>query len=244
MSAVEVLPLGVEIVVKAGRIFCLGISLERGPSTQVINAEGAYIAPGGVDSHVHFAQANSPTGDDWETGSRSAIAGGNTTVMAFASQEKHNLSVFPEEYHKFAQNQSYYDYGFYLILTNPTPTIMKEEILKLIEMGITSAKLYITYQPMKLGDADLLSVMMSARSIGFTTMVHAENIDITDLITTHLEAAGHTTPFFHSTSSPKIAEDEATYRIISLATLISVLILIVHMSSPQPSLPYEKPKRA
>jgi dihydroorotase-like cyclic amidohydrolase len=240
---VEVLPLGVEIVVKAGRIFCLGISLERGPSTQVINAEGAYIAPGGVDSHVHFAQANSPTGDDWETGSRSAIAGGNTTVMAFASQEKHNLSVFPEEYHKLAQNQSYCDYGFYLILTNPTPTIMKEEILKLIEMGITSAKLYITYQPMKLGDADLLSVMMSARSIGFTTMVHAENIDITDLITTHLEAAGHTTPFFHSTSSPKIAEDEATYRIISLATLISVPILIVHMSSPQPSLPYEKPKR-
>jgi hypothetical protein len=97
---------------------------------------------------------------------------------------------------------------------------------------------------MKLGDADPLSVMMSARSLGFTTMVHAENSDIIDLITTHLEAAGRTTPFFHSISSPQIAEDEATYRIISPATLTSVTILIVHMSSPQPSLPYEKPKRA
>jgi dihydropyrimidinase len=104
VSAVEVLPLGVEIGVKAGKIFCPGISQERGPSTQVIDAEGAYIAPGGIGSHVQFAQANSPTGDDWETGSRSAIAGGNTIVMAFASQEKYNLSVFPEEYHKLAHN--------------------------------------------------------------------------------------------------------------------------------------------
>jgi dihydropyrimidinase len=204
VSAVEVLPLGVEIRVKAGRIFCLGISLERGPSTQVINAEEAYIAPGGIDSHVHFAQVNSPTGDDWETGSRSAIAGGNKTVMAFASQEKHNLSVFSEEYHKPAQNQSYCGYGFHLILTNPTPTIMKEEILKLIEMRITSAKLYIAHQPMKLGDADLLSVMMSARSLGFATMVHAENSDIIDLITTHLEAAGRTTPSSTPPQAPKL----------------------------------------
>lgn len=169
----EVLPLGVEIGVKDGKISCLGNSLERGPSTQVIDAEGAYITPGGVDSHVHFAQANSPTGDDWETGSRSAIAGGNTTVIAFATQEKHNLSVLSvvDDYHKLSRNQSYCDYGFHLILTNPTPNIMREEMPILREMGITSVKLYMTYQPLKLGDADLLSVMMSARSLGFTIMV-------------------------------------------------------------------------
>jgi dihydropyrimidinase len=108
---------------------------------------------------------------------------------------------------------------------------MNEEMPKLIEMGISSVKLYMTYQPMKLGDADVLSIMMSARSLGFTVMVHAENSDIIDLITTHLEAAGHTGPFFHSISRPQIAEDEATYRIISLATLTDVPILIVHMSS-------------
>jgi dihydropyrimidinase len=173
VTAVEVLPLGVEIGVKDGKISCLGISLKRGRSTKVIDAEGAYITPGGVDSHVHLAQANSPTGDNWETGSRSAIAGGNTTVIAFASQEKHNPSVLPviEEYNKLSQDQSYCDYGYHLILTNPTPTIMQDEMPKLIEMGITSVKLYMTYDPMKLGDSDLLSVMMSARSLGFTIMV-------------------------------------------------------------------------
>lgn len=37
--------------------------------------------------------------------------------------------------------------------------------------GITSAKLYMTYEPMKLSDRQLLDIMMSAREIGMTTMV-------------------------------------------------------------------------
>jgi dihydropyrimidinase len=76
-----------------------------------------------------------------------------------------------EDYHKLSQDQYYCDYGFHLILTNLTLTIMKDEMPKLIELGIISVKLYMTYQPMKLGDADLLSVKMSARSPGFTTTV-------------------------------------------------------------------------
>jgi len=92
-------------------------------------------------------------------------------------------------------------------------------------------KLYMTYEPMKLDDKGLLDVLMSARALGFTTMVHAENHDMISLITSRLEAAGHTEPYFHAISRPEIAENEATYRIISLAELTDVPILIVHMSS-------------
>lgn len=101
----------------------------------------------------------------------------------------------------------------------------------LIQQGITSVKLYMTYEPLKLGDSELLNVLMSARELGFTTMVHAENSDIISLITDRLEANGHTAPYFHAISRPQIAENEATYRIISLAELTSTPILIVHMSS-------------
>jgi len=207
--------------------------LSRSEDTQVVDARGAYITPGGVDSHVHFAQDNSPTGDDFTTGSRSAIAGGTTTVIAFASQKKTETTVIPciQEYHTRAKNQSYCDYGFHLILSNPTYHIMTTEMPLLIEQGITSVKLYMTYEPLKLGDAQLLDVLMSARTLGFTIMVHAENSDIISLISDRLEAAGHTDPYFHAISRPQIAENEATYRIISLAELTDVPILIVHMSS-------------
>lgn len=233
VTAAETLPRGIEIGVKDGRISCLGTSLPRDADTQVIDAKGAYITPGGVDSHVHFAQDNSPTGDDFTSGSRSAIAGGTTTVLAFASQLKTETSVIPclDNYLLRAKNQSYCDYGIHLILTNPTPEIMSTEMPLLIKRGITSVKLYMTYEPLKLGDSQLLNVLMSARALGFTTMVHAENSDIISLITTRLEAAGHTSPFFHAISRPQIAENEATYRIISLAELTDTPILIVHMSS-------------
>lgn len=233
VTASETLPPGIEIGILAGKISCLGTLLPRSPLTTIIDAQGGYITPGGVDSHVHFAQDNSPTGDDFITGSRSAIAGGNTTVLAFATQAKSEESVLPcvEDYHGRAKGKSYCDYGFHLILTNPTPSIVNTELPVLMEQGITSVKLYMTYEPLKLGDAQILDVLMAARALGFTTMVHAENSDIISLITSRLESAGHSAPFFHAVSRPQIAENEATYRIISLAELVDAPILIVHMSS-------------
>jgi len=109
VTASDVLSSGIEIGISNGKISCLGTSLPRDENTQVIDAKGGYVTPGGVDSHVHFAQDNSPTGDNWLTGSRSAIAGGTTTVLAFASQLKTEESVLPcvAEYHTRAKGQSY-----------------------------------------------------------------------------------------------------------------------------------------
>ncbi|CAD0046692.1 unnamed protein product [Aureobasidium pullulans] len=199
VTASEVLPLGLEIGVKDGKISCIGTSLPASSSTKVIDAEGAYITPGGIDSHVHLAQANSPTGDDWETGSRSAIAGGTTTIIAFASQERHEESLMPvlADYHSKSRE---------------LPVLAQQE-------GITSVKLYMTYEPMKLNDRELLEIMMACRKLGMTTMIHAENSDMIALIIEGLEANGNTEPFFHSIARPRIAEDEASYRAISLAEL-------------------------
>jgi dihydropyrimidinase len=47
--------------------------------------------------------------------------------------------------------------------------------------GISSVKLYMTYVPLKLGDGEMLEVMMRTRELGMTTMVHAENSDMIDL---------------------------------------------------------------
>ncbi len=192
------------------------------------------MTPGGVDSHVHLAQDNCPTGDGWETGSRSALAGGNTTLLAFASQNRSDETLFPvlEEYHRRSKGLSYVDYGFHFILTNPTEKILKEEMPVMVEReGITSVKLYMTYAPMKLDDMNLLDVMMAARALGMTTMIHAENDDMINMVTKRLIERGHTIPLNHAFARPQIAEAEATNRAISLAHLTDVPILMVHMSS-------------
>jgi len=234
VTATEVLAEGCQIGVKDGTIVCIGKNLPSSPNTKVIDCEGAYVTPGGVDSHVHLAQKNAPTGDGWETGSRSAIAGGTTTILAFASQQREDASLYPvlEDYHQKSRDQSYCDYGFHFILTNPTESILKEELPKLArEEGITSVKLYMTYEAMKLGDRQILNILFACKGLGMTTMIHAESHDMIALIIEGLERNNHTEPYFHALARPRIAEDEASYRAISLAELADAPMLIVHMSS-------------
>lgn len=228
------MPEGIEIGVKGGKICCLGTSLPTSASTQTIDAGGAYITPGGVDSHVHLAQKNAPTGDGWETGSRSAIAGGTTTIIAFASQEREDTSLYPvlEDYHAKSKGQSYCDYGFHFILTNPTKDILRDELPVLAKKeGITSVKLYMTYEILKLNDREVLDILFTCKSLGMTTMIHAESSDMISLIIEGLERNKNTEPYFHAVARPRIAEDEASYRAISLAELADAPMLIVHMSS-------------
>lgn len=141
------------------------------------------MTPGGVDSHVHLDQDNAPTGDKFLTGSRSALAGGTTTILAFASQKRTDQSLWPvvEDYHRRSQGQSYIDYGFHVILSNPTEQVLNELPDLMEKEGISSVKLYMTYVPLRLNDADLLEVMMKTRSIGMSTMIHAENSDMIDM---------------------------------------------------------------
>ena len=71
----------------------------------------------------------------------------------------------------------------------------------------------------------------TARETGALVMVHAENYDAIRFLTERLERAGNTAPRFHATSRPIPVEREATHRAISLAELVDVPIMIVHVSN-------------
>lgn len=66
------------LVIKEGKIS--RITREEPEADVVINAEGKLVLPGIVDPHVHFRQPGMAS-EDWESGSKSAIAGGVTTVL-------------------------------------------------------------------------------------------------------------------------------------------------------------------
>ncbi|KAH0840600.1 Dihydropyrimidinase [Fonsecaea pedrosoi] len=223
-----------DIAVKDGKIVCIGALQGLFTAARVIDADGAYVTPGGVDTHVHLDQhINGALGDNFENGTRSAIAGGTTTVVAFAFQKKTDESVLPvvEAYHKKAAGLSYCDYSFHMILTNPTKSIVEEELPTLVEQGITSVKLYMTYDPLKLRDRQILDIMLATRALGMTTMMHAENADMIEMIIEQLYEQKKGDPYYHAIARPKVAEDEATYRAISLARLMDTPILLVHISS-------------
>lgn len=217
-----------------GKIVAVGVHLDTENAAEVIDAEGAYVTPGGIDTHAHISQFYSPppgqpantlvtdgtipaeynfSGDTHESGSRSAIAGGTTTIISFAFQFRDDDSIIPviQEYHKLAQDKTYCDYAFHVIITNASNTVLEHDLKVMVEeYGITSVKIYMTYQDAKLNDYEILDVMHAARKLGITTMVHAENADVVDWMTEHLEAKGMVAPHYHGTSRPPIVEAEAT----------------------------------
>jgi dihydropyrimidinase len=224
-----------DIGIAGGRIVALGAQLPR--TAREIDAAGRYVLPGGVDGHCHLDQPMPPPmkmADDFETGTRSAACGGTTTVIPFAAQEKgQSLVAAVEDYHHRAGGKATIDYAFHMIVSDPTPAVLRDELPRLIRDGYTSFKIYMTYDDLKLSDRQILDVLEVARREGAMAMVHAESSDCIAWLSERLLESGHAAPKYHAASRPAPVEREATHRAITFAELIDVPILIVHVSGAE-----------
>lgn len=176
--------------------------------------------------------------DTYETGTRSAVAGGCTTVVAFAPLARDNPSPLAAlaATHALARGACHCDYGLHLLLAHASPRALRE-LARLPAEGVTSVKIYMTYAALQLRDGDVLSVLLAARASRLLVMVHAENGDVLDWLTERLEAEGRVAPRYHVNSHAPALEAEATNRAIALSTLVAQTpILIVHVSDPEAAL--------
>lgn len=221
-----------DIGIRGGRIALLGEDLPAG--RREIDAAGRTVTPGGVDAHCHLDQpmeGPAKMADDFLTGTRSAACGGTTTIIPFAAQMKgQSLEAAVVDYHGRAEGKACIDYAFHLIVSDPTPQVLTKELPALIAQGYTSFKVYMTYDDLKLDDAQILDVLDVARSHGALAMIHAENADCIEWLTKRLEASDRTAPRWHAHARPMLVEREATHRAIALSELVDVPILIVHVS--------------
>jgi dihydropyrimidinase len=221
-----------DIGIRDGVIVQLGRQLA--PGAREVDAAGKVVTPGGVDAHCHLDQPMAPPvrmADDFDTGTRAAACGGTTTVIPFAAQAKgQSLRAAVEDYHARAAGRAHVDHAFHLIVSDPSPDVLERELPELIREGYTSFKIYMTYDDLKLDDGQILDVLEVARRHDAMAMIHAENADCIAWLTRRLEAAGRTAPRFHAHARPMLVEREATHRAISLAELVDVPILIVHVS--------------
>lgn len=221
-----------DIGIKNGKIAALGFNL--GTAEQTIDATGLLVLPGGVDAHCHLDQPMAfgmRMADDFTSGTRSAACGGTTTVIPFAAQSKGgSLQAAVDDYHQRANGKAAIDYAFHLIVADPTPDVLQNELPRLIREGYTSFKIYMTYDDMKLNDHEILNVLDVAREHDALVMIHAENSDCITWLTQRLNEKGLTAPKYHADSRPMAVEREATHRAITFSELADVPILIVHVS--------------
>jgi len=223
-----------DIGVRDGRVVAMGEDLT---APDVIDATGKLVLPGGIEAHCHIAQESAAgimTADDYYTGSVSAAFGGNSSFVPFAAQHRGmGVTQTLDLYDGRAAPNSVIDYGYHLIVADPTEAVLKDELPAAFARGVTSFKVFITYPLMKIEDRQFLDILAVAKAHGAVTMVHAENNGMIEWMGEQLTKAGHTAPRYHAPSHPALAEEEAIHRAICLAKLVDAPLVIVHVSTPE-----------
>lgn len=221
-----------DIGITDGRITAIAERLNGG--AERIDAGGRLVMPGGIEAHAHIAQESSSgvmTADDYLSGSISAAFGGNSSFIPFAAQHRGQSIDDVIATYDARGGRSVIDYSYHLIISDPTPEVLYEQLPRAFARGITSFKVFMTYDLMNIGDGGMLDILTVAREHGAITMVHAENNDMVKWMNKRLAGAGLTAPKYHAISRPELAEEEAINRAISLAKLVDAPLFIVHVST-------------
>ena len=212
-----------DLGIKEGRIVALLDNVPVTCASEVIDATGRLVLPGGAR-----------LADDFASGSIAAACGGTTTIIPFAQQLRdRTLRQAVDDYHAKAAGKSIVDYGFHLILSDPSAQVLGQELPSLIADGYTSFKVYMTYDGLRLEDLQILDVLATAKAYGGFVMIHCENDHCIRWLAERLEDAGSLGPEYFGTAHGPAAEREATHRAITLSEIVDTPVFIVHVSSRQ-----------
>lgn len=222
-----------DILVRDGLIEAVGTDLAA-PDATVLDVRGKIVIPGPIDPHVHIAWPyhNTRTADDFRSATEAAARGGTTMVIDWAVQRGESLLEAVEARRAEAEGVAILDYALHGTITRITPTL-RDELPRLHEAGIAMLKLYMTYRKRGImaDDGMLWYILNTARDLGYTVSVHAENPFIHEWNEAELRAAGIIGAPAHGLHRSHIVEAEAIHRVIYLAREARCPLLIRHVST-------------
>jgi allantoinase len=220
-----------DIAVDAGRITAVDSDLSL-TGSEMIDATGLHIFPGGIDPHVHF---NDPGRPDWETianGSVALAAGGYTMFIDMPLNSRPVTIDAPSFDLKLqAASASLLDFGLWggLVPAN------LDHLQELAERGVMGFKAFMC--PSGIDDfpacdeKTLHEGMRRIARLGSILLLHAEDPDIVEALTRQALSKGGVGPRDFMHSRPPDAELEAISTAIRLAREAGCRIHIVHVST-------------
>ena len=200
---------------------------------RVVDCEGKLLFPGFIDAHTHFdlEVAGTITADSFATGTRAALRGGTTTVIDFAAPDKgETLAAGLARWREKAEGNAACDYGFHMTIDDWNPGI-SEEIGDMMDQGIPTFKMYMTYPAMMLPEGDMYRALVRLKEAGGLVGVHCENSGMIDALTAEAKAAGRLSPASHPRTRPGPLEAEAVGHLLRMAQVADAPVIIVHLSA-------------
>lgn len=221
-----------DVLVENEKILQVGRNLSD-PLARAIDVTGKLLMPGFIDAHTHFDLdvCNTTTADDFDSGTKSAIRGGTTTIVDFACPNKgeslhHGLDLW----HRKADGKCWCDYGFHMTIDDWNAEIEKE-IDDIYAAGISSFKMYMTYPAMMIGDEAMYKALKKLKEKGGICGVHCENSGVINALIEEKKAAGEMGVSSHPETRPDFLEAEAVSRLLRIAQAVDIPVVIVHLTN-------------
>lgn len=218
------------VAIDGGVIVAVGHDDVMPAGREEMRADGLYLLPGAIDSHVHFRDPGYPHKETWQSGSAAAACGGVTTVFDMPNTHPPTGTVDALRLKLKAAERSYVDYGIHALLGDDTVGHLED----LLDNGATSFKAFVgnTFGNLPAPtDGALLEGFEKLAPLGVRTVVHAENSSILARRQKLMEAAGRIDAMAHLDSRPAVAEIEAIGRVLTLAEWTGARVHIAHHSA-------------
>ena len=120
--------------------------------------------------------------------------------MPFCLQRKgESLRQALKDYHAKAESKCYVDVSFHMIISDPLPSVLGQELPALVDEQFDVGESGIRVRHEDLKRTVSVEVFSTARETGALVIVHAENHDASRFLTDRLERAGKTAPRYHTT---------------------------------------------
>jgi dihydroorotase len=214
-----------DVLIEDGKIAAVGAGLDAGGS-EVLEADGGWIAPGFFDMHAHLREPGQEYKEDIASGGRSAVAGGFTSVACMANTHPVNDDPAMTD---FILDRAQRDSPAKIYPVAAATLGLEGEIMTEMVALVAAGAVAFSDDGKTIQDGGVMRrVLEYSRLVDVPIIVHAEDRTLVadgvvneGLVSTRLGLPGN----------PSLAEDVHVMRDLMLAELTGARLHVAHVSS-------------
>ncbi len=213
-----------DVLLDGPRIVKTGQELQA-PDAQVIDASGLVVAPGLMDTHVHFRDPGYPEKEDIITGARAAAKGGFTTVVCMANTKP---AVDDIDTLNYVQKKGEQAAVHVLQAAAITKGLAGKELTDMEALAHAGAAGFTDDGIALMDERLLLTAMEKASELGLPISLHEEDKALISAQGVH---QGRVSRMLGYGGAPRVSEDVMVARDCMLALHSGASVCIQHISS-------------